>query len=414
MKTASEKTTPRVAIIGGGPAGLMAAEVVCTNGMSVDVFDAKPSVGRKFLVAGKGGLNLTHSEPLACFLSRYGKRKTELQPLLETFGPEALRAWMHELGFETFVGSSGRVFPKIMHTGPILHAWVSRLGATGVKFHTRHLWQGWDEQGLLRFDAPKDQVSFQAAATILAMGGGSWPQLGSTADWVPLLEDRGVVVTPLKPANCGFDVAWTAHFRSRFAGQPVKPLLLVFDSTEGAHFQQQGELIITEYGLEGGLIYAASAHLRDEIESQGKATINLDLAPDWTNQRLEERLARPRGSRSWSSHLKRTVGISGVKAGLLWEFVPKEDFSDPQKIAGAIKGLAVPLEAARPLAEAISSAGGVRFEELDSQLMLKRLPGVFCAGEMLDWEAPTGGYLLTACFSMGRAAGEGVVKWLQD
>ena len=411
MNTPYKNSSPRVAIIGGGPAGLMASEVVRARGLPVDLFEAKPSVGRKFLVAGKGGLNLTHAEPLEDFLSRYGARQGELELILRAFGPDELRAWLHELGFETFVGSSRRVFPKIMQAGPILHAWVTRLRAAGVNFHMRHNWSGWDDGGNLRFETPRGERLIQPDATILALGGGSWPQLGSTAEWISLLAGRGVTIAPLKPANCGFDVAWTTHIRDRFAGEPVKPVALAFCDSKGRIFQKQGEFIITEYGLEGGLIYAAAALLRDEIETQGQATIHLDLAPDWKTQRLIEQLSKPRGSRSWSSHLKRTVGIAGIKAGLLWEFVSREDFADPHKLAAAIKRLPVPLKAPRPLAEAISSAGGVRFEELDEQLMLRRLPGVFCAGEMIDWEAPTGGYLLTACFAMGRAVGEGVVRW---
>ena len=270
----------------------------------------------------------------------------------------------------------------------------------------------WDDEGSLRFDTPSGESVFQADATILAMGGGSWPQLGSTAEWIAPLERRGVAIAALKPANCGFDVSWTAHFRERFGGQPVKPVVLSFNDSQGRRFQQQGEFIITEYGLEGGLIYAASALLRDETETQEHVTIHLDLSPDWTRDRLIERLSKPRGSRSWSSHLKRTVGLAGVKAGLLWEYLPKDVFVDPHKLAEAIKSLPIPLKAPRPLAEAISSAGGVRFEELDQHLMLSCMPGVFSAGEMLDWEAPTGGYLLTACFATGKAAGEGAIRWL--
>jgi uncharacterized flavoprotein (TIGR03862 family) len=413
MITSFAKDITHVAVIGGGPAGLMAAEVTSAQGLQVDLFEAKPSVGRKFLVAGKGGLNLTHSEPFVDFLSRFGVRQNELEPILRAFGPDSLQAWLHELGFETFVGSSGRVFPKIMQAGPILHTWVKRLRASGVSFYMQHKWLGWDDEGNLRFNTPRGESSIQTDATILAMGGGSWPQLGSTAEWIAPLEQRGVAIAALKPANCGFDVSWTAHFRERFAGQPVKPVVLTYRDAQGRRFQQQGEFIITEYGLEGGLIYAASALLRDEIEAQGHATIHLDLSPDWTRERLIERLSRSRGSRSWSSHLKRTVGLAGVKAGLLREYLPKDEFFDPHKLAEAIKRLPIPLETPRPLAEAISSAGGVRFEMLDQHLMLRSMPGVFLAGEMLDWEAPTGGYLLTACFATGKAAGEAAVRWLQ-
>jgi uncharacterized flavoprotein (TIGR03862 family) len=400
-----------LAIIGGGPAGLMAAEVLTQAGLRVDLYESKPSMGRKFLVAGKGGLNLTHSESLEQFLSRYGARRPQLEPLLKDFGPGQLRQWAQGLGIETFVGTSGRVFPVGMQTAPLLHAWLERLRAAGVTFHTRHTWLGWNNAGSLRFATPAGETAMQADAVILALGGGSWPQTGSTGAWIPILADRGVPVAPLKPANCGFDAAWTEHFRTRFAGHPLKTVLLSFTDSHGRAFSQPGEFIVTETGLEGSLIYACSALLRDEIEATGQAVIHLDLAPGWTQARLLQRLSRPRGAKSISSHLERSVGLKGLKAGLLWEFVPKADFADPEKLAHAIKDLPIPLLAARPLKEAISSAGGVRFEALDEHLMLRLLPGVFCAGEMLDWEAPTGGYLLTACFATGRAAGLGAIQF---
>lgn len=404
----------QVAVIGGGPAGLMAAEVLSQNGVKAVLYEAKPSPGRKFLVAGKGGLNLTHSEPLDQFLSRYGDRRARLEPLLRTFGPDELRQWAKEMGFETFVGSSGRVFPREMKAAPLLRAWLERLRANGVRFHLRHKWCGWGEEGALHFETLQGEKLVHARAVILALGGGSWLQLGSTGEWVSLLAQRAVPVAPLKPANCGFDVGWSEHFRTRFEGQPVKAVVLSFKNSQGFTFQQQGEFIITQNGVEGGLIYAVSAYLRDEIEAAGRALVHLDLAPDWTQARLVARLSRPRGSRSLANHLKRSTGIYGVKAGLLWEFVPKEDFADPERLAGAIKKLPLPILRPRPLEEAISSAGGVRFEALDERLMIRSLPGVFCAGEMLDWEAPTGGYLLTACFSSGRAAGLGVLEWLKS
>jgi uncharacterized flavoprotein (TIGR03862 family) len=401
-----------VAVIGGGPAGLMAAEMLVNDGLRVDLYDAMPSAGRKFLVAGKGGLNLTHSEPFEQFLTRYGTRRPYLEPLLIDFGPEQLRLWTRGLGFETFVGTSGRVFPVGMKTAPILRLWLERLRLGGVDFHQRHKWLGWNADNSLRFETPAGEISVQTDAVILALGGGSWPQTGSTGAWLPLLTGRGVAVAPLKPSNCGFDVAWTGHFQSRFAGYPLKSVVLSFTDSKGNAFHQQGEFIVTETGVEGSLIYTCSALLRDEIEASGQAVICLDLAPGWTHEKLVERLARPRGSRSISSHLEKAVGIKGIKAGLLWEFVPKIDFGDAVKLAAAIKDLPVPLIAPRPLEEAISSAGGVVFEELDDHLMIRSLPGVFCAGEMLDWEAPTGGYLLTACFASGRAAGLGVLEWL--
>ena len=400
-----------VAIIGAGPAGLMAAEVLSGHSLAVDVYDAKPSAGRKFLVAGVGGLNLTHSEPFEGFLSRYGSRRVNLLPMLKAFGADELRQWAHELGFDTFIGTSGRVFPEGMKSAPLLRAWLERLRKAGVRFNFRHEWQGWGNDLALRFSTPDGEIALKPDATVLALGGGSWPKTGSTGAWVEILRQHGVELAPLKPANCGFDVNWSEYFRARFAGQPLKSVVVSFTDLQGEAFSQRGEFVVTETGLEGSLIYACSARLRDRIETQGNVTIHLDLAPDWTHQRLVDRLSRPRGSRSISSHLKKAVGFAGLKAGLLWEFVSKEDFQDAHKLAFWIKGLPVTLLSPRPLEEAISSAGGLRFEALDERLMLKSMPGVFCAGEMLDWEAPTGGYLLTACFSTGRWAGAGALAW---
>jgi len=403
-----------VAIIGGGPAGLMAAEVLSQEGQQVDLYEAKPSMGRKFLVAGKGGLNLTHSEPLEQFVTRYGARRPQLEPILRDFGPDQVRRWASELGMDTFVGTSGRVFPVGMKTAPLLRLWLARLRAGGVSYHTRHDWLGWNGDGRLRFATPAGEIVVSADAVILALGGASWPQTGSTGAWVPLLAERGILVNPLKPANCGFDVNWTEHFRSRFGGHPLKSVLLAFTDAQAHTFRQQGEFIITDSGVEGSLIYACSALLRDEIAARGLAIIHLDLTPGWTHTRLAERLSRPRGSKTMSSHLEKSVGIQGVKAGLLWEFVPKAGFADPEKLASAIKDLPIPPIAARPIEEAISSAGGVDFAALDEHLMLRALPGIFCAGEMLDWEAPTGGYLLTACFASGKAAGLGAKEWIKS
>jgi uncharacterized flavoprotein (TIGR03862 family) len=408
-----EKTNMKIAVIGGGPAGLMAAEVAISCGATVDVYDAMPSVGRKFLLAGKGGLNLTHSEPAEKFFGRYGARRAYLEPLLTKFGPEALREWASGLGVQTFIGSSGRVFPTDLKSAPLLRAWLRRLRQDGVTFHVRHRWGGWDETGALRFSTPQGDRVVSADAVILALGGGSWPQLGSNAAWVPLLTERGVPLEPLKPANCGFDVNWSQHMRIKFAGHPVKPVVVSGLTMEGVEFRQQGELVVTETGLEGGVIYAVSAWVRDEIVANGVATIHLDLAPDRDQSCIISELSRPRGSRSMASHLKRRVGIDGVKAGLLREYVPKQEFSDPARLTAAIKSLPIQLIASRPLEEAISTAGGVTFEALEPSLMIRALPGVFCAGEMLDWEAPTGGYLLTACFASAYAAGAGAVAWLQ-
>jgi hypothetical protein len=403
-----------VIIIGGGPAGLMAAEVLSQAGVRVDLYDAMPSVGRKFLLAGRGGLNLTHSEALEPFLARYGERRPQIEPLLEAFSPDDLRAWAENLGIETFVGSSGRVFPTDMKASPLLRAWLNRLQADGVSFHLRHRWQGWHEDGTLRFTNLDGELTVSADAVILALGGGSWARLGSDGAWVPWLAEKGVGIAPFKPANCGFDVAWSDLFKERFAGTPLKTVILSFTDSQGRTFERQGEFVITETGVEGSLIYAVSALLRDEIEEVGTAVIHLDLAPNRTQTWLTQRLSLPRGSRSQSSHIQSQTGLKGVKTGLLRKFVSKENFSNPAKLAAAIKALPIPLIAPRPLDEAISSAGGITFESLDENLMLKALPGTFCAGEMLDWEAPTGGYLLTACFASGYVAGQGVLSWLNS
>ena len=401
-----------IAIIGGGPAGLMAAEAASADGLQVDLYDAMPSIGRKFLLAGKGGLNLTHSDPAEKFLSRYGSRRAHIAPLLSSFGPDKLRVWARGLGIETFVGSSGRVFPKDLKAAPLLRSWLRRLRKSGVQFHVRHRWIGWDKQGMLQFSTPEGNLSVHADAVVLALGGGSWPKLGSDASWVPLLAGRGVHIAPLQPANCGFDVGWSEHFRTKFAGHPVKSVAIVMRTESGAESWHPGEFVITETGVEGGVIYTVSAALRDEILAMGSATLHLDLAPDRDVPRLTHDLLRPRGKRTMATHLQRQAHIEGVKAGLLREVVSKEDFADPARLAAAIKSLPLRLVAPRPLEEAISTAGGVAFDELDEPLMVRALPGVFCAGEMLDWEAPTGGYLLTACFATGQVAGAGAVAWL--
>ncbi len=406
-----------VAIVGGGPAGLMAAEVLVQGGVQVDLYDAMPSVGRKFLMAGKGGMNITHSEPAAAFYARYGTGQNHIAPLLDAFGSDALRAWIHELGFTTFVGSSGRVFPTDMKAAPLLRAWLHRLRESGVRFHMRHrcdaLTQSKNGKTSVRFSTPTGEQLVEADAVIMALGGGSWAKLGSDGRWVSMLEQAGVAVAPLRPSNCGFDVGWSAFFRERFAGQPVKPVVASFIDADGIHHQRQGEFVITENGAEGSLIYALSAPLRDLIAATGAATLNLDLLPGHDLPRIITEIAHPRGSRSLSSHLQSRLGIKGVKAGLLREFVPADDFANPERLGAAIKALPLPLIGPRPLDEAISSAGGVLFEALDEQLMIGSLPGIFVAGEMLDWEAPTGGYLLTACFASGRAAGLGALDWLQ-
>ena len=400
---------PRVAVIGGGPAGLMAAEVLALAGVRVELFDAMPSVGRKFLLAGVGGMNITHAEAKEAFLTRYGSRRAEIEVLLREFDADWLRQWIHGLGIETFVGSSGRVFPSDMKAAPLLRAWLKRLREHGVSFHTRQRWLGWNDQGDLRFATPAGERLEQADAVLLALGGGSWARLGSDGAWVPLLEQRGIAVAPLQPSNCGFEVAgWSPWFREKFAGAPVKSCALGFDQAPA----RLGEFVITAQGVEGSLVYALSAPIRQRIATAGTATLHLDLLPHRTLEQVEALLRKPRGSKSQSNHLRSQLGLDGVRAGLLRELTDAATFADPARLAGAIKALPLSLIATRPLNEAISSAGGVPFEALDAQLMLRQLPGVFCAGEMLDWEAPTGGYLLTACFASGRAAGLGMLAWL--
>ncbi|MDA0424180.1 TIGR03862 family flavoprotein [Stutzerimonas frequens] len=411
VATMPQPSSFRVAIIGGGPAGLMAAEVLGQAGVNVDLYDAMPSVGRKFLLAGVGGMNITHAEDYAAFVSRYAKRAGDLRPLLDAFNPDALREWIHGLGIDTFVGSSGRVFPTDMKAAPLLRAWLKRLRESGVQLHTRQRWLGWDEHGALRIAGPQGESLIEADATLLALGGGSWARLGSDGTWVPLLEARGIAIAPLQPANCGFEVAgWSEHLREKFAGAPLKTVSLALPGEA----PRKGEFVLTAAGIEGSLVYALSARIRNRISRDGAAEVLLDLLPDRTLAQVASALARPRGSQSMAKHLHRQLKLDGVKAALLRELTDAATFQDPQALAAAIKALPIRLVRPRPLDEAISSAGGVPFEELDEGLMLRRLPGVFCAGEMLDWEAPTGGYLLTACFASGRAAAEGMLRWLRD
>lgn len=413
--------TVPVAVIGGGPAGLMAAQVLSEAGLGVHLFDAMPSIGRKFLLAGKGGLNLTHSEGADTFAGRYGERRHAIEDLLRDFDASATRAWAQSLGVDTFVGSSGRVFPTDMKAAPLLRAWLQRLrrpaAGAGVQFHMRHRWTGWKEgdTATLCFDTPQGPLPVQTGAVVLALGGGSWARLGSNGAWVPLLAARGVPVAPLLPSNCGFDVqgGWSEFFASRFAGQPFKSVAISVATSQGAQFVRKGEFVATATGVEGSLVYAASSLLRDEIIRTGHATFHLDLLPDLTPERVLAEVRHPRGSRSLSSHLKSRLHLEGIKSAILHELLPKEAMADPAQLAAAIKALPITLTATRPLDEAISSAGGVLFEALTPGLMVESLPGVFCAGEMLDWEAPTGGYLLQACFASGHRAGHGAAQYLQ-
>jgi uncharacterized flavoprotein (TIGR03862 family) len=402
---------PTLTIIGAGPAGLMAAETARAAGLEVDVHEAKGSVGRKFLLAGVGGMNLTHGEPRPAFDRRYGERAAAVGRWLDDFDADALRAWARGLGVETFVGTSGRVFPADLKAAPLLRAWVHRLRESGVRFHVHHRWLGWSDDGALRFDTPAGERQVRPDATVLALGGGSWPQLGSDGAWQPWLAARGIDVTPLRPSNCGFDIGWSAYLAERHAGAPLKPVVAHWRDADGREHQRQGECVVTATGIEGSLVYALSAMLREAIERDGFALLTLDLAPDRPLERLERDLARPRGSRSLSEHLRRQAGIAGVKAALLHETLDKAGLQDSAALAGAIKRFDLRLKNPRPLAEAISSAGGVRLEAMDEHLMLRALPGTFCAGEMLDWEAPTGGYLLTACFASGLRAGRAAAAW---
>ena len=393
---------PPAIVIGAGPAGLMAAQRLAENGYGVAVYDAMPTPGRKLLRAGIGGLNLTHSEPLPAFAARFGPACPLFSRLLAEFGPDAVRAWAADLGIPTFVGTSGRVFPADFKAAPLLRSWLRRLRAAGVTLHLRHRWQGWTDDGGLRFATPDGEIAVTARAAVLALGGGSWPQLGADGAWVGQMAARGIAVTPLQPANCGFDVAWSPFFRDRFAGTPVKAVALRFgDATI------RGEFVISTYGIEGSAVYALSARLRDAIARDGQAVLRLDLKPDWPAERLTAALSAPRGSRSLSTHLEKTARLKGVAVALLRECAP-----DAGALSTTLKALPLTLTRPRPLAEAISSAGGVGLDQVDGDLMLTRLPGTFVAGEMLDWEAPTGGYLLTGCLATGHAAGLGAARYL--
>lgn len=395
-----------VAIIGGGPAGLMAAEGLGAAGCAVTVYEAMPTLGRKFLLAGKSGLNITHSEDFDIFRTRFLAASERLGPALDAFTPDDIRAWTAELGTETFVGSSGRVFPTAMKASPLLRAWLARLEAMGVRLLKRHRWMGFEGDGL-NLETPEGRIVIRPDATLLALGGASWPRLGSDAAWVPWLHDKGVEINPFKPSNCGFDVAWSDSFRERFAGAPLKSV--VTRSPAGTF---QGEFVISRHGIEGSLVYAHSAALRDQIDNDGQAVLSVDLTPGRSEERLVLDLARQGGKTSFSNRLRKGAGLEGVKAALLRELLPESPRATAETLAKAIKSLPIPLLRPRPIAEAISSAGGIAWPEIDARFMMARMPGLFVAGEMIDWEAPTGGYLLTACLASGRAAGQGMIEWL--
>jgi len=400
-----------VAVIGAGPAGLMAAETAAQSGARVVVFDGMSSAARKFLLAGRGGLNLTHSEPLPEFLTRYGTAQPRLTPAIEAFPPDALRAWAEELGQPTFVGSSGRVFPVAMKASPLLRAWLRRLGAQGVQFRLRHRWTGWDDGGRLLFDTFDGVHAIAARTTVLALGGASWPKLGSDGGWVDVLAAKGVAIAPLKPANCGFMAPWSDVFIAKYHGAPLKNVALAFGGRS-----VRGEAIVTRGGLEGGAVYALSASLRDAILTDGGATLTIALRPDLSADELTARLGKPKGKQSLSTYLRKAAGLAPAGIGLVQEAAHGQGLAlaslSPAELAALINAVPVRLTGIAPIARAISTAGGIAFDEIDDDYMLRRLPGVFAAGEMLDWEAPTGGYLLTGCFATGAAAGRGAAKYL--
>jgi len=397
-----------ICVVGGGPAGLMAAETAVLGGARVVVCDSMPSVGRKFLLAGRGGLNLTHSEAMSAFVLRYGERAGLFQSLLAEFGPIELRAWAADLGIETFVGTSGRVFPAEFKAAPLLRAWIRRLRALGVVFHTRWHWSGFVDDGRLCFATPEGQRSLRSDATILALGGGSWPHLGSDGGWIAPLQKIGCQVHPLKPSNCGFLINWTSHMAPHF-GCPLKAIAVTFGPRH-----LRGEIMLTDYGIEGGAVYALSAALRDAIARDGAAQVMIDLKPDLDDKAVRDRLDKARGRLSLSNWLRKSINLTPAAVALLRESTEKEDLTSPERLTHRIKNLPITLTGVRPLAEAISSAGGLCFSELNDDLMVRRRPGLFAAGEMLDWEAPTGGYLLTGCFATGRRAGHGALRWLAN
>jgi uncharacterized flavoprotein (TIGR03862 family) len=396
-----------IAIIGGGPAGLMAAEVLSSAGHAVTVYEAMPTVGRKFLLAGKSGLNITHAENFSAFRTRFGKASAILRPALDAFTPGDVRDWATGLGTETFVGSSNRVFPTTMKASPLLRAWLKRLEAQGVRILTRHRWIGFDGQELL-VEAPAGRLAIKPDAVLLALGGASWPRLGSDAAWTGWLAEKGVRIAPLRPANCGFDVRWSDIMRQGFAGAPLKSITAT--SVAGTF---SGDCVISAHGIEGSLVYAHSAALRDGLEAEGHAELVVDLMPGRHLERIAKDLARQDRKASFSTRLRKGAGIEGVKLALIRELVPPADRADPDRLARHVKALAIPLLRPRPIEEAISSAGGVTFDSIHANYMLDMLPGTFVAGEMLDWEAPTGGYLLTACLATGRAAARGIIEWLE-
>ncbi len=410
----SDKSIKTAAIIGGGPAGLMAAEVLVRSGIKVSVYESMPTAGRKFLRAGLGGLNITHNEPYKDFCIRYGDRQKHLQSMLDEFTPDKLRQWVHELGIETFVGSSGRVFPREMKAAPLLRTWVHRLKSSGVEFYQNHRFVGFDKNNKLELTTADGTMVLDTGVVILALGGASWPELGSTGNWTPWLAQRGVEIAPWQPANCGFTVDWSELFKQKFDHSPLKSVALTFTDLDGQTETRQGELMVCDWGIEGSLVYAFSKRLRESLLKNGEATFTLDLLPGKNTAKIESDLSRPRGSKTLSRHLQTCLGDDALKRNLLYEALTRDQMNHPGTISKCIKHLPITVSGTRPIAEAISTAGGVKFESCDNNLMLKDLPGIFVCGEMLDWEAPTGGYLLTACFATGQRAGQGALAWLQN
>ena len=399
-------------VIGGGPAGLMAAEQLSEAGVVVAVYDSMPTVGRKFLRAGIGGLNLTHNEAWPDFIARFGDRAAILQPCLDAFNAEALRSWAADLGVETFVGSSGRVFPIEKKAAPLLRRWLQRLRASGVRIHHRHHWQGWNTAGELLIQGPVQQLAVKADITVFALGGGSWSALGSTGQWQTLFEQRGIQCAPWRPSNCGFEYPWRPEFIAEHSGVPLKTIAINVSDNKGQHWRQQGDAVISAYGVEGGPVYGVSAAIRDGIAEHGQCTVYWDLDPDRSLETLQQAIAKRRPKDSLANVLRKQCGLSGAKLALLKTLTSKAQMVDIDAIPALIKALPQTFHRSRSLDEAISTAGGVCFSELDEHFMLKQLPGTYCVGEMLDWEAPTGGYLLTACFASGRWAGNGSARFL--
>ena len=407
-----QKQARQCVIIGGGPAGLMAAEQLTHAGYKVDLYDAMPTVGRKFLLAGLGGLNITHSEPYEAFCKRYSHGQSSIKPILDDFTPTQLRQWCDDLGINTFIGTSGRVFPEAMKAAPLLRTWLTRLRENGLTIHPKHRWLGWDDEGKIKLQSPEVELSRSYDVLILALGGGSWKKLGSDGQWMPLLEEQGVGTSPLLPSNCGFLSNWSDHLKKNFAGSPLKSVAIRFTDISGEEEKRMGEFIVTERGVEGSLIYAFSARLREMVLQKGAAIFYLDVCPNHTTEQLTKILKAKPKNKTLSTYLKNRLKLDGAKRALLFEVLAKPDWTDINLLSQTLKNIPIEVTETTPINEAISTSGGVCDSSLNEQLMLKEKAGVFCAGEMLDWDAPTGGYLLTACMALGKRAGLGAASYL--